>query len=316
MPVTYRYHHEKAGQVLGPTIRKAREAKGWSQARLAQVAGVSRKHISAMESGANVTIEVLRKVAEALDINSVQLPRLSMRFDAIREPDFVAAANALRRVDDILDQLNDVIAEAQGYILGWSEFTLLDKTTVVRDDSGGESTSAEISTGTLIPFTRHIKTTGGDDQFPIEKDEFIELDFDFPQSLHAYVVPVAAELAAGPPRDPDEILLPTAEILHSMHEITDHRLKVIKVLGDSMAPTLKNGWKILIDTKQKSWRRGQLVAAYVRNQGSTLGIFEPEGDAAVLRKLNPDYRAIPLPAGEWYPLGVVTRIVEASIEIE
>ena len=59
--------------MLGETVRESRIRKGLTQARLARMAGVSRRHLAALEKGANVSILVLKKVAAVLDLTEIQL---------------------------------------------------------------------------------------------------------------------------------------------------------------------------------------------------------------------------------------------------
>ena len=59
--------------MLGETVREARIRKGLTQARLARMAGVSRRHLAALEKGANVSISVLKKVAAVLELTEIQL---------------------------------------------------------------------------------------------------------------------------------------------------------------------------------------------------------------------------------------------------
>src|SRR5215212_12217489 len=65
--------------MLGETVRNARVKKGLTQAKLARLAGVSRRHLAALEKGANVSVLVLRKVAAVLDLNEIHLDSLSLR---------------------------------------------------------------------------------------------------------------------------------------------------------------------------------------------------------------------------------------------
>lgn len=65
--------------MLGDTVREARIKKGLTQAKLARLAGVSRRHLAALEKGANVSVLVLRKVASVLDLTEIQLGDLSLR---------------------------------------------------------------------------------------------------------------------------------------------------------------------------------------------------------------------------------------------
>jgi transcriptional regulator with XRE-family HTH domain len=68
--------------MLGETIRETRIKKGLTQAKLARLAGVSRRHLAALEKGANVSVLVLRKVAGVLDMTEIHLGDLSLRATA------------------------------------------------------------------------------------------------------------------------------------------------------------------------------------------------------------------------------------------
>jgi transcriptional regulator with XRE-family HTH domain len=65
--------------MLGDTVREARIKKGLTQARLAKLAGVSRRHLAALEKGANVSVNILQRVATVLDLNEIHLNDLSLR---------------------------------------------------------------------------------------------------------------------------------------------------------------------------------------------------------------------------------------------
>ena len=55
---------------LGKNLRKAREARGWSQEELAFRCGVHRTYVGAVERGEyNVTILTLRRFTKTLRIN-------------------------------------------------------------------------------------------------------------------------------------------------------------------------------------------------------------------------------------------------------
>ena len=61
-------------QKLGNNLKEYRKAKGWSQEHLAFEAGLHRTYISELERGRkNCSIDVLEKLAEALDIEARQL---------------------------------------------------------------------------------------------------------------------------------------------------------------------------------------------------------------------------------------------------
>lgn len=57
--------------MLGDELRKAREAKGWTQETLAFEAGVSRNYVSILERGKkSPTVNVLIRVCKALGVKA------------------------------------------------------------------------------------------------------------------------------------------------------------------------------------------------------------------------------------------------------
>ncbi len=55
---------------LGVLVKQLREAKGLTQAELAEKAAISREYVALMESGgrANPTMDVLKRLAKALKV--------------------------------------------------------------------------------------------------------------------------------------------------------------------------------------------------------------------------------------------------------
>lgn len=63
---------------IGLNIRTLREHKGWSQEKLAAVAGMHRNYIGQIERGEkNITIRNLARIAEALGISLSKLLDIS-----------------------------------------------------------------------------------------------------------------------------------------------------------------------------------------------------------------------------------------------
>lgn len=87
--------------MLGDSIRAARVKKNLTQANLARKAGVSRRHLAALEKGANVSVNVLKKVASVLGLTEIDLGDLSL----------VAAAPPAAHLD--LSLLTETIQEAR-----------------------------------------------------------------------------------------------------------------------------------------------------------------------------------------------------------
>lgn len=57
---------------LGAEVRALRDARGWSQTRLAQAAGMTQSAVARFEAGGTVpTLPVLARLAAALDANLV-----------------------------------------------------------------------------------------------------------------------------------------------------------------------------------------------------------------------------------------------------
>jgi transcriptional regulator with XRE-family HTH domain len=61
---------------IGMTIRKLREARGWTQEQLAKKARVSQSYLSLLESGERgkaPSIRIALRLAQALDVNVEKL---------------------------------------------------------------------------------------------------------------------------------------------------------------------------------------------------------------------------------------------------
>jgi transcriptional regulator with XRE-family HTH domain len=118
--------------MLGETVRSTRIKRGFTQARLARLAGVSRRHLAALEKGANVSINVLQKVASVLDLSEINLGELivqtpksdssvvnmSILADTIREAHAEAfhAQSLLARAENLLDHGNGSPSNGEGLI--------------------------------------------------------------------------------------------------------------------------------------------------------------------------------------------------------
>jgi len=149
--------------------------------------------------------------------------------------------------------------------------------------------------------------------FPVSASEFIPRDHDYPRNLHAWVVPEHNSMA-GPTGFEEDLSLRTTDILHSIREVRTGRVQVVRVVGDSMADVLKNGWKVLVDTSQTTPSEGDLVAVYLKDEGSLLGYWHRRSHRVEIRKANPDYDPVILGSpDEWIVWGKVTTIVEAPL---
>lgn len=152
-------------------------------------------------------------------------------------------------------------------------------------------------------------------QFTVPPHQFIERDHDYPRTLHAWVVP-DVPASAGPAGTEPDFTLPSTQILHSIREVWDARYQVVRVIGDSMAPELQDGWKVLVDTERTQPADDALVAVYIRDEGGMLGRWHVADGVPSLRKSNPEYGEIRLGSpDEWNLWGTVTRVVEAPVQL-
>ena len=106
---------------LGDVIKETRTQKGFTQAELARMAGVSRRHLAAMEKGANVSIAVVNKVAAVLGLTEIQIGELSLRTtisgdETANTANFALLADTIRearkdaeRAQATLDRAKDLI---------------------------------------------------------------------------------------------------------------------------------------------------------------------------------------------------------------
>lgn len=107
--------------MLGDVVKETRIKKGLTQASLARLAGVSRRHLAALEKGANVSVAVLKKVAAVLDLQEIQLGDLSLKAtsggkEGAKTANIALLADAIRearadaeRAQAVLDRAEDLI---------------------------------------------------------------------------------------------------------------------------------------------------------------------------------------------------------------
>jgi len=102
--------------MLGETVRNTRIKKGLTQAKLARLAGVSRRHLAALEKGANVSVLVLKKVASVLDLTEINLGPLLLH--AAKDPsvqvNMPLLAETIREAHADALRAQSLLAEAEG----------------------------------------------------------------------------------------------------------------------------------------------------------------------------------------------------------
>jgi hypothetical protein len=147
----------------------------------------------------------------------------------------------------------------------------------------------------------------------VTEAEFIERDFDYPRPHHVWIVPQAkAAAGSGIEADRDTEM---AEVLHSIRDVYNGQLRVIRVNGESMSPVLHNGDKVTFDTRLVNPHAGDVVAVYDDVQGGIVGYWRGGENGEVwLDKENESFPSEQLGShGGWKLWGTVTRIVDTPV---
>jgi transcriptional regulator with XRE-family HTH domain len=150
-------------------------------------------------------------------------------------------------------------------------------------------------------------------RFEVPPEEFIEGDFDYPQTYRGGAADVIGGVAAGPFDDIDtsgemaEVLNPT------LRDVQSGRFGVVRVKGRSMEPRLHDGDLVLLDTFDKKIAPKRIMAVYRRGEGSAFGYVHKIGDLTILTKANPEFSPIVL-TDDVIIQGVVKKRLEETLE--
>lgn len=147
----------------------------------------------------------------------------------------------------------------------------------------------------------------------VTEADFIERDFDYPRPHHVWIVR-HAKAAAGSGIEADRDT-ETTEVLHSIRDVYNGQLRVIRVNGESMSPVLHDGDKVTFDIRLREPREGDVVAAYDSVRGGIVGYWRRgENGEFWLDKENEAFKSERLDAdGSWTVWGTVTRIVDTPV---
>lgn len=96
---------------LPDVIRMRRKERNLTQEQLARMAGVSRRQLSLLEDGANVSLVFLLKVAKALELNDLQIAALRLRSAPPELGSLIVAADAIATAQEIVSQFSDLAAQ-------------------------------------------------------------------------------------------------------------------------------------------------------------------------------------------------------------
>ena len=99
--------------MLGDTVREARLRKSLTQARLAQLAGVSRRHLAALEKGANVSVAILERVAGVLELSEISIGDLALRKDTTHGVNVALLTDSIREARAETERAQLILARAE-----------------------------------------------------------------------------------------------------------------------------------------------------------------------------------------------------------
>lgn len=99
--------------MLGNTVREARIRKGLTQAKLAKLAGVSRRHLAALEKGANVSVNILQRVAAVLELTEITIGDLSLRSTDDRQFNVPLLTDTIRQARNEAERAQAILARAE-----------------------------------------------------------------------------------------------------------------------------------------------------------------------------------------------------------
>ncbi|HEX8619155.1 MAG TPA: helix-turn-helix domain-containing protein [Thermoanaerobaculia bacterium] len=102
--------------MLGNTVREARIRKGLTQARLAKLAGVSRRHLAALEKGANVSVNILQRVAAVLELTEITIGDLSLRATDDRQVNVPLLTDTIREARAEAERAQAILARAENLL--------------------------------------------------------------------------------------------------------------------------------------------------------------------------------------------------------
>ena len=96
---------------LPDVIRLRRKQRNLTQEQLAKMAGVSRRQLSLLEDGANVSLVFLLKVAKALELTELQIGALRLRSAPPELGSLIVAADAMTAAQEIVSQYSDLAGQ-------------------------------------------------------------------------------------------------------------------------------------------------------------------------------------------------------------
>jgi transcriptional regulator with XRE-family HTH domain len=239
--------------MYGTVFRDARRSRGFSVRQLAAATKVSRRYLTLIdEDDANVSLKYLVRVAGALGIRDIRVKNFRVVLDGEDVTGLVLTevADAIERLTAIQELLLSTPREAAA-----AQSLPSADSTLVADLMRAQNAHAPLAE---TPFTGRFVTA---------------------ETLPR---PHSQSLWSADWSTPTEFFVPVA---YSYPEAEDARFLRARILDNSMAPELRAGDVVRIDTAIRAPRAGDLVAVHGMTSGSVIGALQSD-DLAVLTRRN------------------------------
>jgi transcriptional regulator with XRE-family HTH domain len=246
--------------MYGSVFRDARKKRHVSIRALAEATGVSRRYLALIDKDdANISLKYLLRVASALGVHEMNLEAFRVTLDGrdVTGVVMAAVAEAIKQLTAVQDLLFSLPEKAPR------------KKKPGRDREGDNRLLAGI-----------LRTQENRDAAPLLAETPFAGRYVTPDTLPR---PGEAPTLWSPDWSiPTEAFFPVG---YACPEREDERYLRAMVLDDSMAPTLRQGDVVRIDTAIRAPHIGDLVAVHGMVSGSILGVLQ-KGDVPVLLRRN------------------------------
>lgn len=224
--------------MFGDEIRAERVRRGWSQEKLAKLAGVSTRKLAQIEDSENVSLTILRRICTVLELKTVMI-----------------GADLVARTDGLPPALHRLLGTAERAIAEMR--VTIASPRQVDEDAWGRDLEERFSRLPLAKqslfMNRWLRVDAGESR---------------PRPLPEAGQYETRGLVHEPIRVPDVSSFLACDFSYPV--TIDPRHVSTAVTGPSMQDILPPGTRMVIDTGTQP-KAGDLVAAYVSEMGSVIG---------------------------------------------
>ena len=281
--------------MIGDAIRRARTERGLTQESLAQAAGISRNYLVQLEKGANITVDVLQKIMEALDLDSVALDH--HRRVKAGSSDTPRANSAL-----LLQRVRELHAALRVSMTACDDIGKL----VEPPGRGGMAAQLEAVKSETPQELREFGVADVVDDLTALPDSPFRKPSPFPVTDDWIEVQIEGRVAAGPRSPIDDDYRDTR--LVPRESAPDPKWKVVEAYGDSMIDyDIESGDLVYIEEKLGGVAAtGDLVIGWL-NEGLVVKRWERRQGRKWLVSGNPEIEPLEITPNDVWELRAIVR---------